>query len=96
MNLTSVSLKQAIRTKYAWPGGYQLFGITSDGGLLCVNCMRKQWRNIVWSRLNRVCDGWRVTAIDSAASLESAEYCNANADSYSLDYCDHCNLLLNN
>lgn len=47
--MTNQELKQAIRTKFAWPGGYELFGITSDGAALCCDCMRKEYRLIAWS-----------------------------------------------
>lgn len=94
-NLTSHALKQAIRTKCAWPGGYTLFGITSDGGSLCVDCMRKEFRSIVWSRLNDVSDGWKVIGIDSADNLESKEFIEENENEYSMHHCDNCNIVLN-
>jgi hypothetical protein len=94
-NLTSHALKQAIRTKYAWPGGYTLFGITSDGACLCVDCIRQEFRSVVWSRLNQCGDGWRVVAIECAANLESVEFIKENENTYSFDHCANCNIVLN-
>ena len=75
----NMALKAAIRTKYAWPGGYELFGICDDGGVLCCNCMRECYQQIAYSRRHKIKDGWRIVAID----------CAANYDSYI--YCEHCN-----
>lgn len=71
------NIKDAIRNKYAWPGGYPLFLITSDGAALCVECGRKEFRLIAdaWAR----CDGngWFVQAAD--VNWEDGDL-----------YCDHC------
>lgn len=70
-------LKEAIRQKYAF-GGYEIVGITSDGGLLCCDCMRKEFKNICWSIIHNVSNGWKVEAIDCTANMEG------------LNLCDHC------
>lgn len=93
--LSSKDLKDAIRSRYGWPGGYEVFGITSDGACLCTVCMKSEFRQIVWSRLNKVDDGWRVIGIDNASNLNSEAFCNENPDSYALTACDHCNHVLN-
>jgi len=49
--LTNKELKQAIRSKYAWPGGYEIFGITSDGACLCTDCMKKEFKSILWMEM---------------------------------------------
>jgi hypothetical protein len=39
--LTSLKLREYIRTKYAWPGGYELFGICNDGAVfVAIVCER--------------------------------------------------------
>jgi len=93
--MTTRELKRVIRDKYAWPGGYELFGLTSDGGILCVDCMRKEWRQIVWSIKNNVSDGWKVVGVDSDAQLEPREFIEGNLDEYSLSNCDGCGKILN-
>ena len=70
-------IKQAIRDKYAWPGGYPLFLITSDGAALCTDCGKKAYRNIASAIHNNVSDGWKVEAVD--VNWEDTEL-----------YCDHC------
>ena len=75
----NAALKAAIRTKYTWPGGYELFGICDDGAVLCCDCMRREYHLITHSRHHKINDGWRVVAIDCAAEYDS------------LIYCEHCN-----
>ena len=77
--LSSLELRKYIRTKYAWPGGYELFGICNDGGVLCCDCMRLEYYQIAYSRRHQINDSWRVVAIDCAANYDS------------LIYCEHCN-----
>lgn len=57
-------LKQAVRQKYAWPGGYPLSAITSDGAALCMECVRKNWSLVAKSTLHRWSDGWCVDFVD--------------------------------
>ena len=57
-------IKQAIRDKYAWPGGYPLFLITSDGGALCMKCGKKEYKNIAYAIRHDLSDGWNVIAFD--------------------------------
>lgn len=71
----NIALKATIRQQYAWPGGYELFGICSDGGILCCNCMRREYRLIAYARKHKIDDQWRVVAIDCAANYDSLVYC---------------------
>ena len=64
--------------KYAWPGGYECFFVTSDGVAICFDCARKERRSIIDSVANRINDGWRAIAFE----------CSANCDG-PID-CDHC------
>lgn len=70
-------IKHAIRSKYAWPGGYPLFLVTSDGAALCCDCGRKEWASICAAMRGKLRDGWQVEAAD------------INYEDPSL-YCDHC------
>jgi len=84
MNTTNKQIKAAIRTKYAWPGGYEIFLFTADGGLLCTPCARTEYKQIVYSRMHGTrSDGWYVDGIDAT--------CNTDYDVI----CDHCNRNLN-
>ena len=74
-DLSNKRLKDAIRQHYAWPGGYEIYGITSDGALLCCDCMRKEYKLIAWSRRHECNDGWRVIALTLDCDLDEPESC---------------------
>jgi hypothetical protein len=63
---------------YAWPGGYPLFYLTSDGECLCPTCVTKERVNIFRSTAERARDGWAVVGVD------------ANYEDVSMR-CAHCN-----
>ena len=63
--MTTHDLKNALRAgPYAWPGGYPLFFITSDGAALSFDAVRQEIRQVIWSIRHGVNDGWRVVAVD--------------------------------
>jgi len=66
MNIETVAdFRKAVRMgPYAWPGGYPLYWITSDGGALSWEVCKTERHNILWSLHNKVDDGWRVVALD--------------------------------
>ena len=72
-----MEIKEAIRSKYAWPGGYPLYLVTSDGACLCTDCGKKEYRQIVWAIRHNVSDGWKVEAAD--INWEEPDF-----------LCDHC------
>ena len=74
----SAEIKHAIRNKYAWPGGYPLFLVMSDGGALCLDCGKKEFRQIAYAHRHNLRDGWRVAAPD--INWEETDL-----------RCDHCN-----
>lgn len=78
------NIKEAIRTKYAWPGGYELFGITTDGALLCTDCLQANFKTICEATKNRFRNGWNVPVIANASNLECRDSVEENADNYSL------------
>jgi hypothetical protein len=49
--------------QYAWPGGYQMFLITSDGQALCYGCGWRECRNVMDSIASKSNDGWRCVAV---------------------------------
>ncbi len=77
--MTNQELKAAIRDKFAWPGGYAFFGVCDDGGILCCNCMRAEFRQIIWARKHELKTGWRVAGVDHTGNCDEPETC------------DHCN-----
>ena len=82
-------LKIALREKYAWPGSYELAYITSDGAILCNDCTRKEWYQIVRSTTHKYTDGWQILAITHEAV--SPEDTRELAGEEYISYCDHCN-----
>jgi hypothetical protein len=73
----SLELRRAIRAKYAWPGGYPMFIVTTDGCTLCMDCAREEYFNIAYANRHKSNDGWRTAGVD------------VNWEDPSL-YCDHC------
>ena len=71
----TIQLRAAIRRPYAWPGGYEVLFVTSDGALLCSACVRKEYRSVSDSIRNARNDGWRVEAITLDNELEGHETC---------------------
>ena len=49
---------------YAWPGGYPLAYLCSDGGTLCPACVNREIDNIDDSTRRKLRDGWQLAGID--------------------------------
>lgn len=65
--------------KYAWPGGYPIFYLTADQGVLCPDCANTE-RSALIDQLDANCpddDQWRIIASD----------CNWEDPDL---HCDHC------
>jgi hypothetical protein len=59
-------LKTRLRSgPYAWPGGYPVFFVTTDGGALSYRAVRECWREVVSAHLrnDRRC-GWAIDGAD--------------------------------
>ena len=55
--ITLARIKQALRDKYAWPGGYPLFFVTGQGEALSLQGAREIWREIIQAhKEHRHCD----------------------------------------
>jgi len=67
----------ALRSGYAWPGGYPLYFITGDGAALCHECGKTEGKRICDSIREQATDGWRVEA--QVVNWEDPSL-----------YCDHC------
>jgi hypothetical protein len=85
---TTAQLKAALRSPYAWPGGYEIVFFTSDGALLCQQCVKSNLRSVLDSIRNQSSDGWRVVGTGyEAVSAECARECSEDL----VSQCDHCN-----
>lgn len=60
----------------AWPGGYGIFYLTSDGGALCPGCVRENFFGCVDSIRTRCNDGWRVIGTDCMANVDGPVHCD--------------------
>jgi len=76
--------RSAVRNgPFAWPGGYPLYFICDDGGVLCCSCVKAERRNIIESIAHESRDGWRVVGIDinyEDSHLE-CEHCGEHIES---------------
>lgn len=76
---TVKQFKDALKNgPYAWPGGYPVFFITSDGAALSFDAAKKEKKRIIDSIKENSSDGWRVSGVD------------INWEDPNL-YCDHTN-----
>lgn len=60
---------------FAWPGGYQLALLLSDGEALCFDCARTELRQIVNAIRTRDNSGWRVVGLINCAESDSGISC---------------------
>ena len=58
---------------YAWPGGYERWAITDDGGQLCHRCCKSEARSIAKSVPG---DGWHVVVTIAACEVDDWSHCN--------------------
>lgn len=71
----TLQLRATLRAgAYAWPGGYPLYFITSDGAALSFETVKKHLRAVSWSIQNKAGDGWRVVACD--INYEDKDLCD--------------------
>ena len=73
--MNTKKIKEIIRQKYAWPGGYELFFITSDGAAICTDCARANFREICESVKRRIDDGWRVVGYETECNVDGPIAC---------------------
>jgi hypothetical protein len=70
-------VKEFVRHPFAWPGGYSLFLVMSDGAALCHKCTKKEFRNILDACKRNDNSGWRADSV--AINYEDDD-----------SYCCHC------
>lgn len=57
-------VKAFIRMPYAWPGGYPLYAITSDGAALCKTCGKKHAKTLIDETRQNCKTGWQIVGVD--------------------------------
>ena len=72
---TTADLRATLRAgKWAWPGGYPLYFITSDGAALSFDAAQGNYAQCSRSIRDKCNDGWRIVACD--INYEDADlYC---------------------
>jgi hypothetical protein len=69
-NFGLADIKEALRNgPYAWPGGYPMYFVASDGDPLSFEAVRECWREVVGAHLDyasylREHSGWRIVGVD--------------------------------
>ena len=58
---------------YTWPGGYELYLVTDDGGLLCGDCIKAEYANIYTSFKG---DGWHPAGITGDHEMDENSSCD--------------------
>lgn len=68
----TLELRATLRAgAHAWPGGYPLYFVTSDGAALSFDTVQKNLRAVCWSIRHKANDGWRV--VDCEINYEDGE-----------------------
>ena len=74
--MTLREIKAALRNgKYAWPGGYPLYFIATNGDPLSFEAVRANWRAVCECHIKDGPACWDVSAIDT--NWEDSELCCA-------------------
>ena len=65
------------RVQFAFPGGYELIAFTVDGGLLCSQCIKDNYKLILQSTKGGHDQQWAVNHVTAECELEDT-------------HCDNC------
>ena len=76
-------VKYAARNKYAWPGGYPLIVVMSDGECLCCDCARSEFALIARATRDGYEKCWIATGVDVhwEGPPEICAHCGAEIES---------------
>lgn len=72
-------VRMIARDRYTFPGGYELIALMDDGGIVCSQCVRNNYKDILHSTKQKSAEGWQVVGILNSSELDEDAYC------------DHCN-----
>lgn len=79
----SKRVKDAIRQGGAWPGGYPLSIIMSDGGAVCTDCARQEWRQIAHDTIKFWKTGWNASGAEVLwEGGNRCDHCGGCLDAY--------------
>ncbi len=69
-------LRASLRVRYVFPGGYELIWFTRDGGCLCYQCVKDNYRQVSNSVRHGLHDGWNVVAVDVTSNYDESSVCD--------------------
>lgn len=72
------SVRSAARNKYAWPGGYPIFILMEDGGTLCPDCAKNNYRQISQATRMGGYYGWSAAGVDVNCEDKDMVCCHCN------------------
>lgn len=61
--------------RYETHGGYTWAGVLSGGELLCVPCLRAEYRQVFRATRDQDKSGWALVGYANSGESESTEYC---------------------
>ena len=73
-------VKRAIREPYAWPGGYPVYTVMADGELLCPDCAKANFRQIVADTYSRWDNNWRAAGAEVNWEGQGLTCCHCNKE----------------
>lgn len=62
--------------RYQTHGGYVWAAVMDDGELLCVPCVRENYRQIFQATRDRARDGWQCVGVANSGESEHCAHCN--------------------
>ena len=77
MQDTTTDYRRLAEERFTFPGAYELFFITDDGGVLCSPCVVTEWDDTI-SQADEG-DGWFIVGVDHSGNCDEPVHC------------DHCN-----
>ena len=66
-------LATAYKEPFAWPGGYPIYIVLTDGVMLCRECLKSEYSQLIWDIDNKCDTGWTPAGRD--VLYEGPEYC---------------------
>jgi hypothetical protein len=68
------TLREAMNTPFAWPGGYPIYATLDDGEMICYECLN----NCPELHEGGLADGWRFEGADVYWEGETLRCCHCN------------------
>ena len=70
------ALRLIVKLRWAWPGGYEMFGVTTDSSIICACCLRKEYDSFYRSTRDKAQDGYAIETVDAECNIDGKTYCD--------------------